>query len=263
MNASGGGRRVVIADDEPLSRERLRMLLAAHPEWRIVAECENGTEAVEAIVREAPDLVLLDIRMPELSGIEVAEVLDARRAAGAHVPVIVFVTAHEDHALQAFDVQALDYLLKPVDQERLDRALARVAERPDGRNLPLEPRLMTFLAALGAGPIQPARFLVRDPRGGLYFVRADAIDWIEASGNYVTLHTGERTHLVRHTMNEIEQRLDPAVFVRVHRSAIVHLDRIVRIEPAERGEFRVTLQGGTCLHTSRAHSDRLRALLQR
>ena len=262
MNAPGSPRRVVIADDEPLSRERLSMLLAAHPDWIIVAECENGTQAIEAIGRDAPDLVLLDIRMPELTGIEVAQALEGIREAGLHVPAIVFVTAHEDHALQAFDVQALDYLLKPVDQARLDRALERVGERLANVPRPPEPRLNEFLRALSPGPIHPPRFLVRDPRGGFYFVRVDEIDWIEASGNYVTLHAGGGTHLVRDTMNEFMEKLDPALFVRVHRSAIVHLDRIVRIEPAERGEYRIKLRDGTELNTSRAHSERLRALLQ-
>ena len=260
MNAPG--RRVILADDEPHSRERLRMLLAAHAEWTIVAECGSGTETIEAIARDAPDLVLLDIRMPELTGLEVAETLEASREAGVQVPQIVFVTAHDEHALQAFDVRALDYLLKPVDHERLARALARVEERFGVEPRPAEPRLHEFLRALNPGPVHPARFLVRDPRGGLYFVRAGEIDWVEASGNYVTLHAGGRTHLVRDTMNEFEGKLDPALFVRVHRSAIVHLDRIARLEPAERGEYRITLRDGTSLQTSRAHSDRLRALLQ-
>ena len=262
MSAPDARRRVVIADDEPPSRERLRMLLAAHAGWTIVAECESGTEAIEAIGRDQPDLVLLDIRMPELTGIEVAEALEASRAAGASVPEIVFVTAYDEHALQAFDVRAIDYLLKPVDQERLDRALARVAERLKDGPRPPEPRLREVLRALNPGPAHPARFLVRDARGGLYFVRVEEIDWVEASGNYVTLHAGGRTHLVRDTMNEMETKLDPALFVRVHRSAIVHLDRIARIEPAERGEYRITLRDGAQLATSRAHSERLRALLQ-
>jgi two-component system LytT family response regulator len=137
-----------------------------------------------------------------------------------------------------------------------------VSERLDHGPQPLEPRLDEFLRTLNPGPIHPSRFLVRDARSGLYFVRADEIDWVEASGNYVTLHAGGRTHLVRDTMNEFMEKLDPALFVRVHRSAIVHLDRIVRIEPAERGEYRITLRDGAQLNTSRAHSERLRALLQ-
>lgn len=261
MSARGPARRVLIADDEPLSRERLRMLLSPHTDWTIVAECEDGGEAIDAIARDAPDLVLLDIRMPELTGIEVAQLLEEGREAGRRPPAIVFVTAYDQHALEAFDVRALDYLLKPVDQERLDRTLSRVAEQLAGEPQPASPRLNEFLRGLNPSA-RPSRFLVRDARGGLYFIRAEEIDWVEASGNYVTLHAGDQTHLVRDTMSDFIDKLDPSSFVRVHRSAIVHLDRILRIDPAERGEYRITLRDGTQLQSSRAHSARLRELLR-
>jgi two-component system LytT family response regulator len=250
-------RRLLIADDEPFARERLRMLLQDRPEWEIVAQCADGPSALDAIVTLRPDLVLLDIRMPGLTGIEVAEALEQLGVAGA-APVIVFVTAFEDHALRAFDVAAIDYLLKPVDQERLDRALARA-----GSHL-AEPRLDAIRKVLGVAD-QPAEFarriLCRDARGGLYFVKVDQVDWIEARGNYVSLHTGGDSHLVRSTMQDFERRLDPAHFLRIHRSVIVALDRIRRMEPAGRGEYEVTLLTGTRVVSSRAHSERLRQLV--
>jgi two-component system, LytTR family, response regulator len=264
--------RVLIADDEPLARERLRMLLAEWPEFEVVAECEHGAEAVEAILSLGPDLVFLDIRMPELDGIEVAAVLAEEAARGVAPPVIVFVTAFDEYALRAFEVNARDYLTKPVDRERLGRALQRAAETlarassgspsPDAGAAGLDPALVSFLEGLRRERAYPVRFLVRDARGGLYFVRADDIEWVEAEENYVRLHAGGRSHLVRDTMRGFREKLDPARFVRVHRSAIVNVDRIARVEPYARGEYTLTLADGTRLTSSRAHSDDLRRLLR-
>lgn len=256
-------RRVVIADDEPLARERLRMLLAPHPEWTVVAECEHGGEAVDAILGEMPDLVFLDVRMPELDGLEVVEAIDARRAAGTRIPAIVFVTAHAEYALRAFEVWALDYLLKPVDAERLARTLARTAERlaVSGPALGVDAALKAFLEAMPDSRRHPRRFVVRDAHGAMYFVPIQDVDWIEARGNYVRLHAADRHHLLRDTMQGLESRLDPVQFVRVHRSAIVNAERIAKVEPAEHGEYTLTLIGGTTLRTSRSHSPRLRELL--
>lgn len=256
--------RVLIADDEPLARERLRMLLAEHPELEIVGEAEDGAAAVEMILRERPDVVFLDIRMPELDGIEVARVLAAEAEEGAP-PVIVFVTAFDEYALRAFEVNARDYLTKPVDRERLgealDRALAAMQSRSDPASA-LDPSLVAFLESLRRERAFPVRFLVRDARGGLYFVRADDIEWVEAEENYVRLHASSRSHLVRDTMTAFREKLDPARFVRVHRSAIVNVDRIARVEPYARGEYTLTLADGTKLTSSRAHSDDLRRLLR-
>ena len=255
--------RVLIADDEPLARERLRMLLAERPELEIVGEAEHGAAAVEAILRERPDLVFLDIHMPELDGIEVARVLAAEAEEGAPPPVIVFVTAYDEYALRAFEVNARDYLTKPVDRERLgealDRAFAALARAPSPG---LDPSLVAFLETLRRERAFPVRFLVRDARGGLYFVRADDIEWVEAEENYVRLHADGRSHLVRDTMTAFREKLDPARFVRVHRSAIVNVDRIARVEPYARGEYTLTLADGTKLTSSRAHSDDLRRLLR-
>ncbi len=270
MSAPPVVRRVVIADDEPLARERLRMLLDGRAGYEIVAECEHGAEAVEAIARLAPDIVFLDIRMPELTGIEVVEALEAAGAGEgathtARTPAIVFVTAFEQYALKAIEVAALDYLLKPVDRERLDRALARAEERlrrspsADGG---VDPALRAFLEQLRLERAWPRRFLVRDAKGGLYFVGVDEIDWVDAEGNYVGLWAAGRKHLVRDTMKSIEAKLDPARFVRVHRSAIVNLDRVQRIEPWAHGEYVLTLRDGTKLRTSKAHGGRFAELLR-
>jgi two-component system LytT family response regulator len=264
-------RRVVLADDEPLARERLRMLLAAHPGWRVAGEAEDGASAVRAILEARPDLVFLDIRMPELSGIEVVDALDA--AAEEHqapLPAIVFVTAHDEYAVRAFEQRALDYLLKPVDAPRMARALARVEERlaaaPAAGTPAAAPdvgvQLRELLAALGTTPAWPRRFVVRDAKGGLYFVRAADVEWVEAQENYVALHAGGRVHLVRDTMKRFEAKLDPDVFVRVHRSAIVSLDHVARLEPYAHGEYTIVLRDGTRLRTSKAHGARLLALLR-
>jgi two-component system, LytTR family, response regulator len=254
-------RRVVIADDEPLARERLRMLLARRPEYRIVGECENGVQAVEAIAAERPDIVFLDIKMPALDGLEVVQAL-AEEGPGGEGPAVVFVTAFDEFAVRAFEVNALDYLLKPVDRPRLDRAL----ERAEGRltrtgGAGLDPAMRAFLETLRAERGLPSRFLVRG-KAELYFVRADSIDWADAQGNYVRLHADGRAHLVRDTLKAFEARLDPARFVRIHRSAIVNIERVVRIEPYVNGEYVVTLRDGARLTTSRTHGARLHELLR-
>ncbi len=261
MSAERALTSVVVADDEPLARERLHMLLAAHPAHEVVAECEDGAQAVEAIATLAPDLVFLDIRMPALSGIEVVEALVAGEGP---VPAVVFVTAHDEYALRAFEVSALDYLLKPVDQERLDRALAKSAWRaaaPAAAGAALDPALQAFLETLRAERAYPARFLVRDAKG-LYFVRADEIERVDAEGNYVGLWAGGRRHLVRETMKGIEAKLDPSRFVRVHRSAIVNVDRVRRLEPWAHGEYVITMADGTTLTSSRTHGGRLQEMLR-
>jgi two-component system LytT family response regulator len=251
-------RRAIIADDEALARERLRQLLARHPGWSIVAECRHGAEAVEAILDRQPDVVFLDIRMPGLDGIEVAEAVAADDEWNG--PAIVFVSAYDEFALRAFDLSAVDYLLKPVDRERFDRAIARVERRiAEG-----EPAVHTDVGALlhGMRPEQPYvhRFLVRSPRG-YYFVRTEEVEWVEAEGNYAALHAGGRRHLVRQTMKTLEARLDPATFARVHRSAIVNVSRLARAESLGHGEYRLRLASGAQVDTSRAYSARVHELL--
>jgi two-component system LytT family response regulator len=256
---------VLLADDEPLARRRLRALLARHPQYEVAAECEDGVEAVEQILALRPDLVFLDIHMPELDGVAVAEALSAEAERGGAVPAIVFVTAYDAHAVRAFDLNAADYVLKPVDVERFDRALARAGERLDARRegapATLDAAVRAALAELRPTAAYPARFVVRDAKG-LYFVRADDIERVDAEGNYVGLWAGGRRHLVRETMKGIEGKLDPARFVRVHRSAIVNVDRVRRLEPWAHGEYVITMADGTKLTSSRTHGGRLQELLR-
>lgn len=252
-------RRVLIADDEALARERIRMLLSKHPEYEIVGETANGTDTVEAVLALDPDVVFLDIRMPGLSGIEVAQALDADDTAA---PLIVFVTAHDEFALAAFDVSAADYLLKPVDRERFDRAIERIATRLQSeRGAGLDPALRGLLEKLQTQRSYPTRFLIRGTRG-YYFVKAANVEWVDAQGNYVRLHADGRSHLIRTTMKAFERQLDPERYVRVHRSAIVAIDCIDRIESHQHGEYIITLRDGARLTSSRAHSERLRELMK-
>ncbi|MEP7326164.1 MAG: LytTR family DNA-binding domain-containing protein [Gemmatimonadota bacterium] len=248
--------RAVIVDDEPLARERIRTLLGGYPEWAVAAECGDGLGAVAAIDREQPDLVFLDIQMPELDGFEVLEALGVETA-----PAIIFVTAFDEFALRAFEVSAVDYLLKPIDSARFELALSRARERlarqsrvPD---LQLEQLMEFWQARQGLA----TRFVVREG-GKISFVRVQDVDWIDAAGNYVRLHAAGRQHLVRDTMKAVEARLDPAIFVRVHRSAIVNIDRVTALEPYFHGEYVVIMRDGSRLTSSRSHSERLRALLK-
>jgi two-component system LytT family response regulator len=250
--------RVGIADDEPLARERLVSMLQAHENYVVVAECRNGAEAVAAIREKSLNVVFLDVRMPELDGFQVLEALGE-----GSLPVIVFVTAFDDYALRAFDVSALDYLLKPFDRERFEKTLSRVeAQLSSRQERKVSVELREFLAGLSqvASARYVERFAVR-VSGDIYFVRTDDVDWIDSQGNYVALHAGGRKHLVRDTIKSVESKLDPRKFVRVHRSAIINLDRLRKLQPYFHGEYVVTLSDGTTLTSSRGYSDRLRSLL--
>jgi two-component system LytT family response regulator len=258
VNAGEATHQVVVADDEPLARERLRQLLAGHPRWEIVAECRTGPEAVEAILARQPAAVFLDIRMPGLDGLEVASAI----ADDDSAPAIVFVSAYDEFALRAFDVSAADYLLKPIDRERFDRTIARLEARLRSDERPERaPDVAAVLTGLGAELPPLRRFLVRTARG-YHFVDADDVEWIEAEGNYAALHAGGRAHLVRHTMKALEARLDPAAFVRVHRSTIVNVARVVGAEPLGHGEYRLQLRGGARVETSRGYSERVMGMLR-
>jgi two-component system, LytTR family, response regulator len=247
--------RAVIVDDEPLPRERIATLLAGHPEIRIVAQCGDGEEAVRVIGEEQPDLVFLDIQMPELDGFEVLEALDPEK-----LPAVIFVTAFDEYAVRAFEVSVIDYLLKPIDPERFELALDRALARMEGPAMD-SAELKDFLNRWRAQRGYVTRFVVRSG-SKVTFVRPQEVDWIDAAGNYVRLHAAGRQHLVRETMKSIESRLDPEVFVRVHRSAIVNIDRIVSLEPYFHGEYVVVMRDGSKLTSSRSHSARLRALIK-
>ena len=250
--------RVAIADDEPLARERLRSMLEGRDGYTIVAECADGAEAIAAMSEDGIDLLFLDVQMPGLNGFQVLESMGAAR-----LPIIVFVTAFNDYALRAFDVSALDYLLKPFDRDRFDKTLTRVEERVAANgHSGMSGELREFLRTLSkaAAPAHLSRFSVKT-NGEIYFVRAEDVDWIDAEGNYVALHSGGRVHLVRDTIKSLEDSLDPAKFVRIHRSAIVNVEKLRKLQPHFHGEYVITLQDGTTLTSSRSYSDRLRTLL--
>ena len=253
-------RRVVIADDEPLARERVRAMLGngRSSPYTIVAECGDGPAAVEAILRHQPEIVFLDIRMPALDGLEVLTALQAAAAP----PAIVFVTAYDAYAVKAFDVGAVDYLLKPFDAERFAQALARVERRlQSGPDATLDPELQALLRSLKSRQPYPDRFLVRAAKH-LYFVRAADIEWVDGASNYVRLHIAGRPHLVRDTLKAISAKLPPERFVRIHRSVIVNVDCIARLVPSGHGEYRITLTDGAVITSSRGHSRELHALLR-
>jgi two-component system LytT family response regulator len=232
--------RAVIVDDEALARERVRTLLTGASGITVVAECSGGREAVEKILAERPDLVLLDVQMPDLDGFEVLEAV-----ASEWLPAVIFVTAYDEYAIKAFDVHAIDYLLKPIEPERFRKALARVQKRD-------------LIAMLDERPID--RLVIRT-RSKVSFLKPSEIDWIEADGKHAILHAGRETHVVRHTLTRLEQRLASHGFVRVHRSAIVNVDRIKELEPWFHGEFVVILKDGTKLTSSAAHSQALHRII--
>lgn len=247
---------VVIADDEPLARERLRSLVTGHPDLTVVAECADGRETVATVARLAPDLAFLDIQMPELDGFGVLEAL-----APTHRPAVVFVTAYDEYAIHAFEVNAVDYLLKPVDPRRFEEALSRARTRlslPDSGRLA---ELDQLLAELRRVRGYPSR-LVAKLGNTVSLVPVEEIDWIEARGNYARLHAARVVHLIREPLRSLEARLDPDRFARVHRSAIVNLERIATVEPFFHGEYILMLRNGTRLTSSRTQSARLRALLR-
>jgi two-component system LytT family response regulator len=247
--------RALIVDDEPLARERIRDLLQADPEIEIVGECSNGEEALQALSEKTPDLLFLDVQMPDLDGFGVIEAADP-----ISLPVIIFVTAFDEYAVKAFEVHALDYILKPFDRDRFQAALERAKRYlvTDGRDL--DERLVALLEELQDKRKHLTRIVVRSG-GRIFFVRAEDIDWIEAAGNYVELHVARDSHLLRETMNTLESRLDPKCFLRIHRRVIVNLERIKQFEGVSHGEYMVVLRDGTRLSSSRGYREGLQKLL--
>ena len=245
--------RVVLVDDEPVAREGLRLWLERESDIEIVGEAGTPSEAIALVLRERPDLLFLDVQMPEADGFAVLEAISL-----AHLPEVVFVTAHERHALRAFDVSALDFLLKPVREERFRAALAKARlelSRGEAREGPA--RLSALLDHLRA-PAGPSgsrrleRFAVRT-RDRFVIVLAADVEWIGAAGNYAELHVADATHLVRATMAELEAGLDPARFARIHRGTLVRLDRVREVVPATHGDYDVVLRDGTVLKMSRRY----------
>jgi two-component system LytT family response regulator len=243
--------RALIADDEPLARERLRMLLANEDWLEVIEECADGISAVAAIHKLRPDLVFLDVQMPGASGFDVIEAIGADK-----MPFVVFVTAYDKYAIKAFDVHAVDYLLKPFDRDRFTQALARARHQLEQRSSgELERRLLELVQDLK--PAQKLDRFVIKSGGRVFFVRAEEIDWIEAAGNYVKLHVGTDAHLFRETMNALEARLNPDTFYRVHRSHIVNIERVRELQPWFNGEYVVFLKDGTRLTLSRGYREKL------
>ena len=250
--------RTLIVDDEPLACGRLRQLLEAEADLEIVGECANGREAVNAIRKESPDLVLLDVQMPVLDGFGVLAELS-----GGKMPAIIFVTAHDKFALKAFEVHAVDYLLKPFDRERLQTALRRAVDKiQHDQSGELNQRLTELLADLKPGA-RPLERLAIKTSGRVVFVRIDDIDWVEAADNYVNLHVGNEAHLHRETMAALEAMLPARKFLRISRSTIVNVDRIKELQPLFHGEYSVILRNGTRLTLSRGYREKLDLLMGR
>jgi two-component system LytT family response regulator len=248
--------RALIVDDEPLARERIRTLLEGEPEIELIGECADGLRAVTSIRTEKPDLVFLDVQMPELGGFEVIEALKDER-----LPAVIFVTAHDKYALRAFDVHALDYLLKPFDRERFHKAVARARDALEReRRGEIDKRLLELLKDVRPESKALERLVIKSA-GRVFFLKTDEIDWIEAAANYVRLHVGRDSHLLRETMNALEARLDSEKFLRIHRSTIVNIERIKELHPLFRGEHLVILHDGTRLTLGRNYRDRLQSLL--
>lgn len=247
----------LVVDDEALAREKLCALLALCGDVEVVGECADGPAVLERLREGRPDLLFLDVQMPGMDGFQVLDALEP-----ANIPQVIFVTAHDRYALQAFEVHALDYLLKPFDDARLRRALDHARER-----LALEPRELTggvreLLDHWRQQRRYETRVVVKD-RGRAEFVRVEDIDWIEAAGNYLEIHATGRTRLIRETLKDMEARLDPERFVRVHRSRLVNRDRVRHVEAGAFGEFVLTLDGGATLRSGRGYGDRIRQWLQR
>ena len=249
--------RVIIVDDEPPARARVRRLLLDHPDIDIVAECGDGASAVQVIESHVPDLVLLDIQMPELDGFEVLQALEM-----PSLPAIIFVSAFDQYALRAFRVHALDYVLKPVEPDRLGEALAHARERLREQRSAADAGLSSLLRDLTKDRPYLSRLPVRSD-GRVKVIDLADVDWLGAADNYVAVHVGSREFLVRDTIAHIEKRLDPQQFVRIHRSTIVRIDRIAELIPDLHGDFQVRLKGGTMLAMSRTFRSHLEDRLGR
>lgn len=246
---------VLIVDDEPVARRRIRRLLASETDVSIVGECADGASALKTIAEANPDVVFLDVQMPELDGFEVVQ-----RIGPSATPAIVFVTAFDRYALRAFDIHAIDYLLKPFTAERFQTALVRARDR--ARRQEQRGALDALVRGLRERPRYLSRAAVR-AGGRIVLIDVATIDWIEAADNYVRLHVGTREHLLRETLSSLEKQLDPLQFARIHRSVIVQIDRIAELHPVTHGDLDVRLRDGTSLTLSRMWRDRLAHALGR
>ncbi len=266
-DASDEKIRVILVDDEPLANQGMRARLAEYPEIEILCECSNGREAVKEIKARTPDLVFLDIQMPGLDGFGVVRAL-----LGFPAPLVVFVTAYDKFAIEAFEANALDYLVKPVEGERLAGAIHRAREAIRSRTAAnRETKLVELLASFNEEDRDRIKELIDDPEwtakeryterlsfkdgSKVVILNADDIEWIDAAGDYMCIHAGGKTHIIRETMKTLEQRLDPSRFQRIHRSAIVNVQKVKELHPHSNGEYFLTLENGNELKLSRSYKD--------
>ena len=248
--------RALIVDDEPLARVRIRSLLETDPDITVIGECANGEDAVAAIQANGPDLVFLDIQMPDIDGFDVVEAVGVKA-----MPAVIFVTAYDEYALKAFDVLALDYLLKPVDRDRFAQALARAKARfPSGKSPAPQQDLQALVDQLAQRQRRDLRIAIKTD-GKVIFVRTADIDWIEAVDNYARLHMGPTTHVVRDTLARLEQRLPAVRFLRIQRSTIVNVDRVRAMEPWEQGDYVFIMNDGTRLTSGRRYRPQVQAFV--
>jgi two-component system LytT family response regulator len=246
------GLCILVADDEAPARQRIIDLLRRDSQVTVIIEASDGPSTVDIIQNRKPDLVFLDVQMPELNGLEIIAAVGTER-----MPLTVFVTAYDEHAIRAFDANALDYLLKPFSDERFEMTMARVSTRMDDRSVQeFGRRILRMVSAAPAADL-PLDHLVVKSGGSTRFVRVADIDWIEAAGVYANLHIGGKELLYRAALNELAERLDPVRFVRVHRSAIVNIESILRLEPISHGEFEVILKDGSRSRISRTYRSQL------
>lgn len=267
--------RTIVVDDEPLARRGLMVRLAQFAQLEIIQECSSGREALEAIQNEQPDLVFLDIQMPGLSGFDVIRKLDE---AGEKLPLVVFVTAYDQYAIRAFEVRALDYLLKPVDEDRLQQTVERIcAQLGDQLQQSQQNKLVDLVAEmtgencedilrrLGEGESltgnnYPEHIAIKES-GEITRVAINAIEWVDAAGDYMCIHASGETHILRRTMKELEQELNPKRFQRIHRSAIVNLSQVEKLCSRQNGEYHLILHNGQELKVSRSYKDRIKQLI--
>jgi len=246
---NGGIWRAVVVDDEPRSRAIVRRMLSAYPSFTLVAECANGYEALTAVSELRPHLMLLDIQMPEMDGFDVLKKIGTE-----HLPVVTFLTAFDQYAVRAFEVHALDYLLKPFDDERFASMMQRVEERLTGQNGPVyAQQVLTMLETLTAASSYAERFVVR-LRGKILVIPVAQVDWIEADDNYIRIHSGASTYLDRETLSAMCARLDPKTFIRVHRSALINVNRIKEVAVIN-GDYELVLHSGVRIALSRTYRD--------
>lgn len=248
--------RVLIVDDEPLARERVRSLLVQEAGIEIVGEAGDGKSALALIAQKLPDLIFLDVQMPVMSGFDVVQAMPEETR-----PVVIFVTAYDQYAISAFEVHALDYLLKPFDTERFAASVARARQYLEkGRLFELQTRIAGLLSQLPTGVKTPERLMIKES-GRVHFLAIADIDWIEADGNYVSIHAGKETHLMRATMKEMEEKLDTGTFRRIHRNCIVNSTRIKELKTWFNGEYVAVLESGKELAVSRRFRKNLDAML--